>query len=46
MGFKVLEAQDGVGAVELFQKHQSEVRLVITDLTMPGLDGWETLTAM
>jgi PAS domain S-box-containing protein len=46
MGFKVLEAQDGITAVNIFQKRQSEIRLVITDLTMPCMDGWETLTAL
>ena len=46
MGFTVLAAQDGVQAVEVFREHQDEIRLVICDLTMPRMDGWETLTAL
>jgi CheY-like chemotaxis protein len=46
MGFTVLTAQDGVEAVEMFQQHLKEIRLVICDLTMPRMGGWETLTAL
>ncbi len=46
MGFKVLEAIDGVNAVEIFQEHQDEIDVVVSDLTMPRMDGWETLVAL
>jgi CheY-like chemotaxis protein len=46
LGFTVLEAADGQGAVELFRQHQAVIRCVLCDLTMPGLDGWETLAAL
>ncbi|MGB3222066.1 MAG: response regulator [Desulforhopalus sp.] len=46
MGFKVLEAIDGVDAVEKFQKHQDKIDVVVSDLTMPRMDGWETLAAL
>jgi two-component system cell cycle sensor histidine kinase/response regulator CckA len=46
LGFSVLEAQDGVEALKVFGPHQSEIQFVITDLTMPRMDGWETLTAL
>lgn len=46
MGFKVLEAIDGVDAVEIFKKHQDEIDVVLSDLTMPRMDGWETLVAL
>jgi two-component system, cell cycle sensor histidine kinase and response regulator CckA len=46
MGFKVLAARDGVQAVEMFRQHQTEIRLVICDLTMPHMDGWQTLEAL
>jgi two-component system cell cycle sensor histidine kinase/response regulator CckA len=46
MGFKVLEGIDGVDAVEIFQKHQDEIDVVVSDLTMPRMDGWETLAAL
>jgi PAS domain S-box-containing protein len=46
LGFTVLSTKDGVEAVELFRQHQDEIRLVLSDLTMPRMDGWETLTAL
>jgi CheY-like chemotaxis protein len=46
MGFKVMDAWDGVHAVEVFRQHQDEIRLVVCDLTMPRMDGWQTLTAL
>ncbi|MEI6155031.1 MAG: ATP-binding protein, partial [Deltaproteobacteria bacterium] len=46
LGFTVLEAKDGIEALDVFGKHQSEIRLVLTDLTMPRMNGWETLTAL
>jgi len=42
----VLKAKDGIDALEIFAKHQSEIKLVLTDLTMPRMNGWETLTAL
>jgi CheY-like chemotaxis protein len=46
LGFKVLAAQDGVEAVEMFRGHQERIHLVLCDLTMPRMGGWETLTAL
>ena len=46
MGFSVLDAKDGIEAVDLFRRHKDTVRLVVCDLTMPHLDGWETLAAL
>ena len=46
LGFTVLEAKDGVEAVELFRQCQDEIRFVLCDLTMPRMNGWETLTAL
>ncbi|MBU1340301.1 MAG: transporter substrate-binding domain-containing protein [Proteobacteria bacterium] len=43
LGFSVLSASDGTQALELFRQHQDMIRCVITDLTMPGMDGWEIL---
>ena len=39
LGFLVLEAKDGFEALEVFGKHQSEIKFVLTDLTMPRMDG-------
>ena len=46
LGFTVLEAADGVEAVEVFRDHKDEVRCVLCDLTMPRMNGWQTLTAL
>ncbi len=46
LGFTVLLAKDGVEAVELFRQHQDAILAVLCDLTMPGMDGWETLAAL
>jgi CheY-like chemotaxis protein len=46
LGDRVLEAKDGTQAVEIFQQHQDEIRCVLSDLTMPGMDGWDTLAAL
>jgi signal transduction histidine kinase/ActR/RegA family two-component response regulator len=45
-GFTVLEAEDGVVAVEIFCQHRDEIGCVLCDLTMPRMNGWETLTAL
>jgi len=45
-GLAVLKAKDGIEALEIFGKHQSEIKFVLTDLTMPRMNGWETLTAL
>ncbi len=45
-GFSVMKARDGVEALEIFGQHQSEVKFVLSDLTMPRMNGWETLTAL
>jgi PAS domain S-box-containing protein len=46
LGFSVIEAKDGIEAVDLFRRRRDEIRCVLCDLTMPHMDGWETLTAM
>ncbi len=46
LGFNVLEAGDGIEAVEVFCANQNAIRFVICDLTMPRMDGWKTLAAL
>ncbi len=46
LGYTVLAAKDGVEAVEIFTQHQEEIRCVVSDLTMPRMNGWQTLTAL
>ena len=38
-GFEVLEATDGLDAVQLFAGRYREIDLVVLDVTMPGLSG-------
>ena len=42
-GMKTLAACDGVEAMKLFRQYQQEIRLVVLDLTMPRMNGEETL---
>lgn len=43
LGFQALTAQDGNEAVRIYAERTSSIDLVILDLTMPGMDGVETL---
>ena len=45
-GFTVLVAADGVEAVEIFGQHREEISCVLSDLTMPRMNGWQTLAAL
>ncbi len=40
-GFKVIEAEDGLIAWELLKERVEEIDLVVTDLEMPNMDGFE-----
>ncbi len=40
-GYNVIEAEDGDEAYALFEKHKSDLSLIILDIMMPGLNGWE-----
>lgn len=46
LGFAVLEAGDGIEAVKVFRQKRDTIRCVLCDLTMPRMDGWETLAAL
>ncbi|HSE45448.1 MAG TPA: response regulator [Gemmatimonadales bacterium] len=38
-GYRVTTAADGVQGLEAFQAHKQEIVLVVSDITMPNLDG-------
>ncbi len=40
-GFKVIEAEDGLIAWEILKERVDEIDLVVTDLEMPNVDGFE-----
>jgi CheY-like chemotaxis protein len=42
-GYKVLTADNGLQAVNLYREHADEIGLVILDLTMPVMGGQEAL---
>ena len=39
VGYLVLEAEDGIEGLRLVEEHASQLRLVVTDIEMPRLDG-------
>ena len=44
-GFEVLEAEDGEKAMDLFYS-EKDIALVILDVMMPRMDGWQVLREM
>ena len=40
-GYTVLQAANGARAVQVFRERQREIDLVILDVVMPELDGWQ-----
>ncbi|MGA8013314.1 MAG: PAS domain S-box protein [Candidatus Acidiferrales bacterium] len=38
-GYKVLEAKDGIEALEVSDRHQGSIDLLLTDMVMPGMGG-------
>jgi len=46
LGYSVIAAENGPKAIELFDRHREEIRCVITDLTMPDMDGWQLIAAL
>jgi PAS domain S-box-containing protein len=46
LGSKVLLAKDGIEAVEVFKRYKDEIGVVLCDLSMPRMNGWETLSAL
>ncbi|MEX2217811.1 MAG: PAS domain S-box protein [Phycisphaerales bacterium] len=46
MGFRVLQAGDGAGALALYDQHRERVRLLLLDEDMPGRTGWACAEAV
>ncbi|HYE30769.1 MAG TPA: PAS domain S-box protein [Methylomirabilota bacterium] len=42
-GYQVLTAADGASALAVMERHLKTIRIVISDLVMPGLDGQSTI---
>ncbi|MDX2030186.1 MAG: ATP-binding protein [Blastocatellia bacterium] len=45
-GYRVLTANDGTEALALFAQHRDEIRVVVTDMMMPYMDGPATIRAL
>ena len=45
-GYRVLTAENGRVAIDLFKEHASDIDLVLLDLTMPGLNGAQVFAAI
>jgi len=46
LGYQVLTAANGLEALEVVQEHAPELVCVVTDLSMPYLDGWGLLAKL
>ena len=44
--YEILEAENGLEAVSTIQKHHMEIDLLLLDIVMPEMDGFEVLTVM
>jgi len=40
-GYRTVQAVDGAEGVRLFERHQAEISLVLMDVDMPGMNGFE-----
>jgi CheY-like chemotaxis protein len=45
-GYRVLLAAHGAEAVSLYKPRQNEIDVVVTDMTMPVMDGLDTIMAL
>ncbi len=45
-GYQVITAMDGESALLEFREHGENLDLVITDLVLPGMSGWEVFTGI
>jgi PAS domain S-box-containing protein len=45
-GYRVLTAFDGVEAVETFRRYKDQIAVVVLDLGLPKLNGWDVLKQM
>lgn len=45
-GYTVIEAKDGIEALEIATKHAGTIDLLVTDMVMPGMNGRELATRL
>ena len=42
-GLSVVEASDGIEAIEIYAEHGDDIDVVLMDITMPRMDGYQAL---
>jgi CheY-like chemotaxis protein len=45
-GYQVLVASDGAEAIEVYRRHKLEIDVVLLDVGLPKLTGWDALLKM
>ena len=40
-GYTVLEVKDGADALEISERHEGPIHLMVTDIDMPEMSGWD-----
>ncbi len=45
-GYHVVTARNGEEAIKRYQRNRSKIQLVLTDIMMPGLDGWAVIRSI
>jgi signal transduction histidine kinase len=45
-GYRVLTAMDGMEAIDLYRQHGDDIDVVLMDLGLPKISGWEVIRAM
>ena len=45
-GYTIIKADSGAHAIELFRERHDEIAIVLLDMMMPGMDGYETFCAL
>lgn len=45
-GYRVLTAKDGMEAVDVYKSHAEEISIVLSDMGLPKLGGWEAFRRM
>jgi PAS domain S-box-containing protein len=45
-GYRVVTAGEGAEALETFRQHQGEIKAIVVDMMMPGMDGAATMRSL